>query len=617
MPAPEGFYEHAKAAGYSDEEIADYIGQKAGLVGPAGQAQGRLANAGVALGGSAVRGLDARATAIDSPIGSVDPINRFLGQAGAVPANPMAGQPENPAPPLHPKTISIMSRNGQPMEIPIDETRGIADSPTERAAIMGLGISNDDLARIYGAAGHEIVREENGRPLAIDRRNRVAIPIFNEHRFSPADVAVPTIMAATTTLAGGPKSWLADAAEGVPGVGPALATGMRFVGNRILGRAASAGLGQFATEEAIRGGARAATGVPFPMDTAGAAKRAATTAAVQAGTEGLGYGLARAGGVSKQAASETAAQPVLMGKGGGRVGQMFERPASVPFSGTPNLDVANQIGDRINAAFKTLTPGRLATEDIMKQAEGAGAKVDIRPLLRSIRANTPAQPVGRVQQSIASRMEDLHNSVTARLRPKGQPNGAIRTMVSPKEADDIAHAIDDEFTSARGDMKDSPYANRVKSVYMAHKDAFYKALPGTRDAAQQTKSQIDAIRDLADRAADVKNPESFVKTMFGPDGPNRESNFAALREAEKYLGTGHDLEMAVRRVSNKAEWTASDQGLIHGLVNGLARLGRPAAKLINVTSKVPGAYVATRPNRLTPKTYQPSGNTTGGQNEPQ
>jgi hypothetical protein len=512
------------------------------------------------------------------------------------PAAPRSGPPPEEAPLDFPaKIVSVPGRSGRMQTLPIDNEGEFA-KPLERAAIMNLGLDNDTIESIYRQSGREVVRDENGRVLVIDRRKGVAVPVLSETKgLGLAEHLVPLAMAGAAAMGGGPGEEMAGAAEQIPGVGPAIATGMRFVGRRVLGRALKAGVAQFGTEEAARGLARSATGLDVPMDVKGAAERGLTTAKWQGATEGIGYGLARAGGVSPRAASETLAEPVLPHPGTtpGRAGVMFEKPAAIPFSGTPNLDVARSVGAKLDAAFKTMTPGRLATEDLLGSIQKSGAVIDIRPTLDALRKAAPT-PVGQANRQAFARVNRLYNDIVdTYLRPATPKGAAIRSTVSPQQADEIAHLIDGEVGDAWGKNPKSPYAKAIKGVYIAHKDSFYKQVGGLGEAAAQTKEQLDALRELADRASEAKkeSPENFVKGMFGPSGVNRESNFDALHKAEPYLGTGRAIESAIRRANTKGEWTGSDARMAHYWFTMLLRTAaRPAAKLMNLTSKMPGVY---------------------------
>jgi len=498
--------------------------------------------------------------------------------------------------------------------LPIDND-GEAASPQERFAIMNVGMSNDDIEKMYREAGMETVRDRIGRVHLIDSARGVAVPIINDERAKASDMALPVGLSLASLAAGGPA--------GAEAGGGRLMEPIRWAGRSVLGRALKAGGAQFIGEEAFRGGMRAATGKPVPMDPAGAGMRAGMTAGVQAAMEGGGRAIASSGGVSPRVSNETM-----------RAGPIEKARRISPFGfgayrageASPEMEVGKSILGSIGKRMGETSASRQAADQIVAEATKQKIKIPIRDFMVALSKRAAKMPLGKPEKLEARRLDELwHDIAESYLRPRwgnGQPKpqAAIKDWVTPQEAETIRATL---YKLARFDKKGDAtlFEKSVRDLYGNFREGFYSGLKPLGPEMVKTKKFMDTLGDLERRVNEV-NPETFVREMFSWDAVHKQSNLEALREAETILGTNGKLEADIRRVAAKRQWSDADRGTAHHVTDAIRKVGlvmagsrpvgkyaqlggrplaaataymmEPSHKNTGITSKYPGVYVSDR-----------------------
>jgi hypothetical protein len=467
--------------------------------------------------------------------------------------------------------------------LPIDND-GEAATPVERAAIMNLGMSNDDIEKLYRQAGMHTIRDRIGRVHLVDQARGVAVPIINDEKSNMSDMALPV---AEGVLAGAAGGGAGSEAEG------ALMGPVRWAGRSVLGRALKAGAAQFAGEEAFRGGMRAATGKQIPMDVAGAAERGAGTAALQAGMEGGGRAVAMSGGVSPRVSNETM-----------RAGPIEKLRRTSPFGvgaitgeQSPEMEVGRGLLGKISDTMAEKTASRQAAEDIIGQATKQKVKIPVKNFMVALSKRGAALPLGGSEKRETRQLIGLWNDIKqSYLLPKRNgvpvPGGAMRDFVSPEQAETIRQSL---YKIARFDKNGDPtlFEKAARDLYGKFREDFYGSLQPLGAEQVKTKRFMDTMEEIKDRVS-AKNPETFVREMFGWDAPNKQSNLDALRQAEKYLGTNGKIEGDIRRLVAKRQWSDADRGLARGAAESLdkVRLSASAGRAIGKYMELGGRPLA-------------------------
>jgi hypothetical protein len=295
----------------------------------------------------------------------------------------------------------------------------------------------------------------------------------------------------------------------------------------------------------------------------------------------LGQAGLASGGVSQEARAQMRARPA------------YQPTISARRAIPPDLEL--QIGDRLKALTesKNITPGRIATTDLLNSVEKSGARVDIRPTLDAF-----DQKIGELNQGL-SPQESSAARVLQRMRDKLvqthlQAGPAARGDVSPTQMDQIALSL--RKVANFGKPGPTITESAARDVYRAHKNSLYDQLGGLGETAKATKTRLDAMEEMSNFISENK-PQGAVasigKGLLNPGDIQSQSAIRALDTLEGELGTGGKIKDAIRKAAMGRTLTAEERpflGFWERLAERLA--ARPVGKFFMGAAKPVGSASA-------------------------